>query len=121
MRFIVLLIVLGACHKTDPNCERAVNRVIQLTSTAPPGSEPKPDEQRVIDQIGEVLIEKCSREGLSDAQRDCILAAPSMLDRDFLLCPALVEKHPSWLIAPIGHPELLDDLERRMNKPEDTK
>lgn len=112
MRGLVLLLVLGACHKANPSCERAVKHVIGLTTAGPPGSEPKADEQRVIDQIIDTTIERCSDEGLSDAQRDCILAAPALTDRTFLMCPALVAKPPSWIIAPIGHPEALDALPR---------
>ncbi|MBL0219575.1 MAG: hypothetical protein IPQ07_37630 [Myxococcales bacterium] len=115
MRTLVLLLAVCACHKTDPNCERAVKHVIGLTTAGPPGSEPKADEQRVIDQVVQASIDRCSDEGLSEAQRDCVLAAKSLRDRSFLMCPALVAKPPSWIIAPIGHPEVLDELKQRID------
>jgi hypothetical protein len=74
----------------------------------PPGSEPGSDEQAIIDGVVKLSITQCDGEGLSDAQRDCILAAKSMTDRGFLTCPALVAQKPSWIIAPIGHPELVE-------------
>ena len=117
MRTIALLVLLGACHKTDPNCERAVKHVIALTTAGPPGSAPSGEEQRAIDQVVDMSIDRCTDEGLSDAQRDCILAATSLEQRNFLMCPALVAKQPSWLIAPIGHPELLDELKKRTRTP----
>ncbi len=110
---LVALVALGACRKTNPSCERAVKHVIALTTSGPPGSEPQAEEQRVIDQVIELTIERCSDEGLSDAQRDCILAATSLAERTFLMCPALVAKKPSWVIAPIGHPELIEQIEPR--------
>lgn len=114
MRTLALVLALGACQKATPNCERAVKHLIVLTTTAgPPGSEPGADEQRAIDKIVEITIDRCSDEGLSDAQRDCILAAKSLDDRAFLMCPALVEKKPSWIIAPIGNPELIDQMKQR--------
>lgn len=109
MRLVLAsLVVLAACSKSNPNCERAVRHVMTL-SLGPPGTPaPSSDEQAVIDQIARVTLERCTDEGLSDAQRDCILAAPSLTDRTFLTCPALVATRPSWIIAPIGEPERLD-------------
>ncbi|MBL0219519.1 MAG: hypothetical protein IPQ07_37330 [Myxococcales bacterium] len=75
MRTLVLLLAVCACHKTDPNCERAVKHVIGLTTAGPPGSEPKADEQRVIDQGGAGLDRPLQRRGSLEAQRDCVLAA----------------------------------------------
>jgi hypothetical protein len=110
MRLALVLALLAACHKPNPSCERAVKHVIALTTQGPPGSEPKDDEKSAIDQVIKVSIDRCDDEGLSDAQRDCILAAKSLTDREFLMCPALVAKKPTWIIAPIGHPEMLDGL-----------
>ncbi len=31
------------------------------------------------------------------------------------MCPALVAKPPSWIIAPVGHPEVLDELKQRLD------
>ena len=107
MRTVVFAILLAACKQsTTPNCERAVTHVFALTTQGP---KPGADEQAMIDEIVKMTKQRCDEEGLSDAQRDCILAAKSLLeDRTFLMCPALVEKKPSWLVAPIGHPEAVD-------------
>lgn len=112
MRILIALAFVTACHKPSPNCERAVRQVIALTTAGPPDSKPKADEQAVIDQVQHASIDRCNAEGLSDAQRDCILAAKSLRDRAFLTCPALVKTPPTWIIAPIGHPEALDELDR---------
>ena len=80
------------------------------------GPPPKADERAAIDQIKKATMDRCDSEGLSDAQRDCILPARSLDDRAFLMCPALVAKKPSWLIAPIGHPEMLDDIKATPNE-----
>ncbi len=114
MRIVLLLLVFGACHKANPSCEQAVKHVVKMATAGPPGSEPKADEQRAIDTIVDASIDRCTEEGLSDAQRDCILAAKSLQDRAFLSCPALVAKPPSWIIAPIGHPEAIDELEKQL-------
>ncbi len=117
MRLFFALGLLAACHKPSPNCERAVTHVFALTTAGPPGSKPHADEQAVIDQIQKASIDRCDGEGLSDAQRDCILAAKSLTDRAFLTCPALVAKPPSWIIAPIGHPEAIEKLEKQLREP----
>jgi len=111
MRYAMIALVglLVACDKPHPNCEKAVKHVFHLT-VYPVEGAPKPgrDEQAVIDQIASKALDSCKSEGLSDAQRDCIVAAKSLTERSFLMCPALVAKPPTWIIAPIGHPELLD-------------
>jgi len=113
MRLFLVIAFLAACRDTPSgNCERAVKHVVTLTTAGPPGSKPHADEQSVIDQIAKTSIERCNTEGLSDAQRDCILAAKSLKDRAFLTCPALVAKKPSWIIAPIGQPEVIDEIEK---------
>lgn len=107
-KLLLLVLVLGACHKPSSNCESSVKHVVGLTTAGPAGSKPSADEQHAIDQVAEASIGRCTDEGLSDAQRDCILAATSLRDRSFLTCPALVAKPPTWIMAPIGHPEALD-------------
>jgi hypothetical protein len=120
MRRILVVAVLAACNSPSPNCKRAVKHVFKLTTHAgPPGTEPKADEQAIIDQIEKKTLDACTKEGLSDAQRDCILAAKSLFDRTFLTCPALVAKPPSWIIAPIGHPEAVDEIEKLRQLPVD--
>ncbi len=112
MRVFLAFAVLAACHKPSRNCERAVEHVFALVADGPPGSKPHAEEQAAIDQIQKAANDHCDSEGLSDAQRDCILAAKSLTDRAFLTCPALVARPPSWIIAPIGRPEAIDDLEK---------
>lgn len=112
MRLLLVLGLLAACSKPNPNCERAVNHVFTLVTDGPPGSEPHADEQAIIDQIAKAALGQCRREGLSDAQRDCILAAKTLVEREFITCAALVAKRPTWINAPIGHPEVLDQLDK---------
>jgi hypothetical protein len=115
---VALLVSLAGCRKPSSSCERAVKHLIKLTTHAgPPGSEPKADEQAAIDQIEKITVDACTKEGLSDAQRDCVLAAKSLMERAFLTCPALVAKPPSWIKAPIGHPEIADELEKLRQQP----
>lgn len=98
-RLAVVALVMG-CGKSD--CDRAVRHVFDLTTMGP---KPGADEQVAIDAVVKLSVARCEEEGLSDAQRDCILAAPSLWDRTFLTCPALVARKPSWIIAPIGDPD----------------
>lgn len=119
MRLFVVVTFVAACNKPSANCERAVKHVVALTTAGP---KPSAEEQSAIDQIVKATTERCNDEGLSDAQRDCIVAAKSLTDRAFLTCPALVAKKPSWIIAPIGHPEAVDELEKlRQQPPVDTE
>ncbi len=104
--------LIAACSKPSPDCERATRHVLDLVTSGPPDSKPSAEEQGVIDQIHKAALERCTDEGLSAAQRDCILAAPSLMDRAFLTCPALVAKPPTWIKAPIGHPEVIDELDK---------
>jgi hypothetical protein len=103
----IALLLLVACDKPNQNCERAVNHALSLSKGPPGMPRPSEKEQELIDQIAKMSLDTCVMEGLSDAQRDCILATRSLLDRDFLMCPALVAKKPTWLNAPFGHPERL--------------
>jgi hypothetical protein len=117
---LLLLLLVGACKKPNPNCERSVKHVFDLTmSMGGVLSEPKGLEKSAVEQARKAAMDRCKDEGLSDAQRDCIVAAKSLFDRDFLMCPALVAKPPTWIIAPIGHPELLDEKNRPKEEPLD--
>ena len=97
---LALVVLAVGCAKSD--CDRAVHHVFELTTAGP---KPSAEEQAAIDLVEKASVAKCDEEGLSAAQRDCILAAPSLWDRTFLTCPALVAKHPGWIIAPIGDPD----------------
>lgn len=114
---LLLALLIGGCNRRNPSCERAVKHVFELTTGGPPGSEPKGEEKAAIDAIRSQTMDVCTREGLSDAQLACILSAKSLFDRAFLMCPALVAKKPSWIIAPIGQPELLDELKHLPSDP----
>jgi hypothetical protein len=84
------------------SCELAVHHVMQtLASAAPAGSQPKADEQAVIDQVEAQSVVQCTKEGLSDAQLACILAIKT--SRDLAAssdCAAIKAKHPGWLLTP---------------------
>jgi hypothetical protein len=108
---LLLALLTPACDHPNPSCERAVKHVFDLTTDGPPGSEPKGEEKQAIEMIRSQTVDRCTSEGISDAQLACILAAKSLFERTFLMCPALVAKKPSWIIAPIGHPEVLDELQ----------
>jgi hypothetical protein len=102
-RVIVALALVAGC-KDDPNCKQAVDHVFALMLVGP---KPSADEQRVIDHVKDQTLGRCNDEGLSVAQRDCILAAKSLTEQTFLTCPALVARPPSWISAPIGRPDLV--------------
>ena len=121
LRSIVVLALLAGCDKPHPNCERAVNHLFALITAGPPESRPAADEQAAIDQVKRMSLEQCKKEGLSDAQRDCIVAAKSMMEREFLMCPALVAKQPTWILAPIGHPEVFDEVRKLEAPPVDVE
>jgi hypothetical protein len=102
MRTIVIamaVLALGCSGKS--RCERGVHKVLEITTQAPKGSEPKADEREVIDQIETMTIGACEKEGLDEAQLDCILKMQTQHDLETLsTCPAIAAKHPSWVLAP---------------------
>ena len=104
MKALLALALVCGCGKDDASCKQAVDHVFALTLVGP---KPSADEQRAIDQVRRHTLARCNSEGLSVAQRDCILAAKTLTERTFLTCPALVAKPPSWIIAPIGRPDLV--------------
>ena len=99
MRLTVLTMLLVGCGaKSDGICQQAVAHVFELTVVGPPGSEPKGEEARVIDFVKSLALSRCSSEGLSRAQADCILAAhhPEWSDQ-LRACTAFAAKPPSWV------------------------
>jgi hypothetical protein len=100
-RAVLVALLVSACSHRSP-CERAVHKVLALSAHAgPPGSEPKPNEQRAIDQIEKLTVASCEKEGLSDAQLACIEGMKSFDDmQQITACPAIAAKQPSWLIVP---------------------
>ncbi len=102
MKTLLAVALLAACSGKPSNCELAVHHVMNtLASNTPAGSEPKADEQAVIDQLGAQSVAQCTKEGLSDEQRDCILAIKGVGDLTKASdCAAIKAAHPSWLLTP---------------------
>jgi hypothetical protein len=100
-RAVLVALLLSACSRPSP-CERAVHHVLTLSTHAgPPGTEPKADAQRAIDQIEKLTVASCEKEGLSEAQLACIEGMTSFDDMHRITaCPAIAAKKPSWLIVP---------------------
>jgi len=100
MRTLLVLLAVAGCSKSP--CERAVHEVFELQLRAtPPGSEPKADEQAVIDQVERMTIGQCEKEGLSDAALACIMKMTSFDDMKTLKdCPGFNDHRPTWVIAP---------------------
>jgi hypothetical protein len=99
---VAVVAALAACGGKSSNCEVAVHHVMKvLASGTPAGSEPKADEQAVIDQVEAQSVVQCTKEGLTDEQRACILAIKRTEDlAASSACAALEAKHPSWLLTP---------------------
>ena len=77
------------------DCTVAARHVIDVI-----GFGAKPEERRVFEVIIARAIDVCHREGLSTAQRDCILALRVLSDPSpVATCPAIVAKTPSWLVV----------------------
>ena len=99
---VIVLIGVACRSATRSNCELAVHHVLQtLASATLAGSEPKADEQAVIDQVEAQSVVQCTKEGLSDEQLACILAIKT--SRDLATssdCAAIKAKHPGWLLTP---------------------
>lgn len=101
MRPAFVAIVIAACGggKSDAPCRAAVHHVFELTTTGPPDSKPKADEQQLIDSIEAATLDRCKREGLSAPVADCIMAAhPPDWDDQLRACPAFAAKPPSWVM-----------------------
>jgi len=102
MRSLLVVALVAACSGKKSNCELAVHHVMKLlASDTPAGSDLGVDEQAVIDQVEAQSSLQCGNEGLSDEQRDCILAIKS--SKELALssdCSAIKAKHPSWLLTP---------------------
>lgn len=120
---LALLVVACGDHRDDL-CARTVNHVFALTIDGPKGSEPKGDEQKIIDQIQSATRTQCRVEGLSQAQADCILAAqPADWDDRLRTCPAFAAKPPTWVTLRPTRDErrAMRDLEPIPNGPRETK
>lgn len=103
------LSLLGACKRSQAPkevdaCERAVRHVIALGQG--PGSA-------ALDEPGQKVLEKtlaeCRKEGLTQPQADCIVAAKN--DSELLSvrsCPAIAERRPGWLVVAPTDQELAE-------------
>jgi hypothetical protein len=90
---LLAVVGLAACKPaSNSDCARAVHHLVAVMEE---GGKPSDDERAAIDQVAKASIERCEKEGLSVAQRDCVLATKSLTDRTFLMCPALVAKRRS--------------------------
>ena len=107
---LVMLACLTGCGDDEGNarCQRAVDHVIMPLPTET--GTPSPEEMQIIRTVRAMALATCQREGLSEAQEACILAARTMDERLRLgRCPAIRERKPSWLQLP--PPELVDDMD----------
>lgn len=83
-------------------CTRGVTHVMDLMAARSKGhSGPGADEQRVIDTVKQTSIEQCQKEGFTQAQLDCVLAATDWEKFEQLgECAAIKDKQPIWLRIP---------------------
>lgn len=106
---LALVLAVGwawvACGNRADNdrCDRAVGHIAQITSGASAGGAgaPSAEEQAIIDAVIDMSKVTCRREGLSQAQADCILAVGDVQAMLRLRqCPAIGARRPSWLALP---------------------
>lgn len=106
--FVIALLALtpAACSKDpagpDP-CKPAVAHVgaLTLAQSVARGNEPSAAEKRAMGMVNEVALDACRRDGLSQAQLDCILAATDWDKfKQLATCEAIKAKPPRWLILP---------------------
>jgi hypothetical protein len=77
-----------------------VHHVLHDLTTLRGGRPPSEQEAELIRQVEAMTVPICEREGLTPAQRDCILAARSAEDfSEMLKCPAIAERRPSWILG----------------------
>lgn len=109
--WLVLVVLVGACKRSqapkqaDP-CERAVRHVIALGQGSGSAAQ-APDEAGR--KLSEKTIAECRKEGLTQAQAECIVAAKN--DSELLSvrsCPAIAERRPGWLVVAPTDQELAE-------------
>lgn len=103
---LALVLALAAasagCSREQPatDCQRAVHHVLHDLTAPRGGRPPSEQEAELIRQVEAMTVPICEREGLSPAQRDCILAARSAEDfSQMLKCPAIAAQRPSWILG----------------------
>lgn len=96
----IVALALAACGSKGDLCSKVVAHMAN-GPTGLPDSKPSAQEQEVIDLVVKQTVDQCRKEGLSQEQADCILAAKTMQDRLLLIeCPAIKAKKPEWLRVP---------------------
>ena len=104
---VVLGILATACSKDagPPDlCTPAVKHVIELTlaQSAARSGEVSSDEKAAMGMVMQSSIAQCKRDGLGQAQHDCILAATDWAGFGALgECPAIKAAKPNWLLLPL--------------------
>jgi len=103
---VFALLSMAACGskaKAQDPCTRGVTHVFDLTiaQSAKHDAKPSADEQTAINAVKQQSLDACQRDGLTQAQLDCILAATDW-DKFLALgaCPAIKDKRPTWLLIP---------------------
>jgi hypothetical protein len=124
MRMIIIVLLTAACSsgnkptsgsndsvtggsdkvvvRSDDLCTRGVTHVMELMAAESKAhhSTPGPDEQAASDSVAKASIAQCQKEGLSQVQLDCLLAATNwekfMRVRE---CAAIQANPPTWLRA----------------------
>ena len=100
--FVPAALLFAACDRDGPPdlCERAVRHM--AVGLIPEGADqPDEGERRIMESVTRASIHTCRKEGLSQAQADCILAVESVDDLLYLgRCPAIAKDKPTWLTVP---------------------
>lgn len=100
--FVVLgILLLSACGgEARSDCELAVHHFL-YELTWPRDTKRSPGDVATLSHLEQITLPVCKAEGLSEAQRSCILAAKSDADLPALArCPAIAARRPSWLVIP---------------------
>lgn len=104
---LVLGTLASACAGKDAPadlCTPAVKHVMDLTlaQTVKPGEQPSSDEKAALGMVMQSSIAQCKRDGLSQAQLDCIRGATDWAGFGKLgECPAIKAAKPNWLLLPL--------------------
>jgi hypothetical protein len=97
---LMLASLVASCGgRASSDCDRAVHHVLFELTSPHRGGRPSPDETAAIEQAFAITVPICKREGLTQAQLDCLFAARSAEDLPAIArCPAIAANRPSWLL-----------------------
>jgi hypothetical protein len=96
---MIASLVAGCGGGASSDCDRAVHHVVFDLTSPHRGAPLSPDETAAIEQVFAITVPICKREGLTQAQLDCLFAAKSADDVPALArCPAIAANKPSWLL-----------------------